>query len=72
MRALQKLSRNGNATTISIPRAILAHLGWLPGEAMIVEVLENHEVLIRRPRADDFAPVTTPRLIFDVHHSVKP
>jgi antitoxin component of MazEF toxin-antitoxin module len=33
MRALQKLTRNGNATAVTIPRAILHTLGWLPGES---------------------------------------
>ena len=72
MRALQKLTRNGNSTMIAIPRAILVTLGWLPGEAMIVEVLENSEVLVRRPRAEDFAPVSSPRLVFTSQPVVKP
>jgi len=58
MRALQKLIRNGNSTQFTIPRAILIHLGWLAGESMIVEVLEDESVRVRRPRESDFVNVS--------------
>lgn len=54
MRALQRLVRNGNATGVNIPRQILIHLGWLPGQDVIVEVLENGTLHLRRPDAEDF------------------
>lgn len=56
MRWLQKLVRNGNSTQITIPRQLLGHLGWLPGEPVIVEVLEDKTVALRRPQESDFAP----------------
>jgi len=56
MRGLQKLVRNGNSTQITIPRTVLYHLGWLPGQAVILEVLEDKSILIRPPRETDFAP----------------
>jgi antitoxin component of MazEF toxin-antitoxin module len=62
-RALQKLTRNGNATAISIPRGILHTLGWLPGESVILEVLEDQSVRIRRPCERDFAPLGASRLL---------
>jgi antitoxin component of MazEF toxin-antitoxin module len=63
MRALQKLVRNGNATSISIPRPILVHLGWLPGEQFILELLEDGSVRVRRPVERDFAPIGAPRML---------
>jgi antitoxin component of MazEF toxin-antitoxin module len=54
MRALQKLVRNGNSTQFTIPRPVLIHLGWIAGETMMLEVLEDDRILIRRPRGDDF------------------
>ena len=63
MRALQKLCRNGNATAVAIPRAVLIHLGWLAGESVILEVLEDESIRIRRPVAADFAPIGPPRFL---------
>lgn len=65
MRALQKLTRNGSSTTVTIPRAVLIHLGWLTGEMIVLEVLEDQSVRVRRPTEADFAPKRTPRLVLD-------
>jgi len=65
VKALQKLVRNGNATAVSIPRVMLIHLGWLPGQAIVIEELEHEMVLIRRPSQADFGPILMPRLVFD-------
>lgn len=55
MRALQKLVRNGNSTQVTIPRTVLIWLGWLPGEEIILEALEDKSIHIRRPGRDEFA-----------------
>lgn len=65
MRALQKLTRNGNSTAITIPRTLLHALGWLPGESVIIELLEDRSIRIRRPVERDFAPIGAPRLLAD-------
>jgi antitoxin component of MazEF toxin-antitoxin module len=65
MRARQKLVRNGNSTSVNIPRPMLIHLGWLPGEEMVVEILEDNSVRIRRLVERDFAPIAAPRMVFD-------
>ena len=65
MRALQKLVRNGNSTQVAIPRVLLHYLGWLPGEAVIVECTESHHVVVRRPAPDEFAPKRTVSLVLD-------
>lgn len=57
MRALQKLVRNGNSTQFTIPRALLIELGWLPGESVIVELLEDGALRLRRPVPEDFLSV---------------
>ncbi len=65
MRALQKLCRNGNSTAVSIPRALLHTVGWLPGESIIIELLEDQSLRIRRPVERDFAPLGAPRVLPD-------
>lgn len=65
MRCLQKLVRCGNATHFTIPRALLLWLGWLPGEQVIIEALEDRSIRVRRPTADDFAPKGVPSLKLD-------
>jgi antitoxin component of MazEF toxin-antitoxin module len=64
MRADVRLTRNGNCTTITIPRAMRTHLGWLPGERMVIELLEDQSVRVRRMTADDIAPPRIPSLVF--------
>jgi len=41
MRSHQKLVRNGNSTQVTIVRPMLTFLGWLPGELIVVELLED-------------------------------
>lgn len=65
MRALQKITRNGNSSAITIPRTLLHTLGWLPGESVVIELLEDRSLRIRRPVERDFAPISTPRLLHD-------
>ncbi len=41
-------------------------LNWICGQGVMVELLEDARgVVIRLPRADDFGPVTPPRLTFE-------
>jgi hypothetical protein len=56
MRTFQKLIRNGNSTQITILKPILIHLGWLAGEAVVIDVLEDKSLHIYKPRPEDFAP----------------
>lgn len=56
MRQLQKLQRCGNSTHVAVPKQALAWLGWLPGEAILFELLENKTVVFRKPTESDFAP----------------
>lgn len=52
MFALARLCKNGNGSMVTIPKAMLRHLGWLPGEYIAVVVGENMEVTCRRVTAD--------------------
>ena len=56
MRALQKLVKNGNSTQVTIPRAVLHYLDWLPGEFIILEVCADKTLRIRPPVETDVAP----------------
>jgi antitoxin component of MazEF toxin-antitoxin module len=64
MRALQKLVKNGNSTQVTIPRTMLITLGWITGESVMLELLEDGSLRLRRPVERDFAPVGAPRLVF--------
>lgn len=64
MRAVQKLVRNGNSTQITIPRSILIHLGWIQGQLVVLDVLEDKSIVVRVPCERDFAP---PRLLPTVY-----
>ena len=66
MRALQKLVANGNSTQVTLQRNLLAWLGWLPGEAVIVEVTENKHVIIRKPEPNEFLPLRARPVVLDV------
>ena len=72
MRAIQKIIRNGNSAMVTIPRPLLIHLEWLPGETLILELLEDKSIRIRRPTERDFAPVQRPQIIFETPLEVKP
>jgi antitoxin component of MazEF toxin-antitoxin module len=53
MKVFCKLTRNGNATTICIPRRLLDHLRWRAGDPMIVELTDTDVVSIHPPRLVD-------------------
>ncbi len=65
MRSLQKLVANGNSTQVTIRRNLLAWLGWLPGEAIIVEATEQKTLIIRRPAPDEFLPKRAVSVLID-------
>lgn len=50
---------------------MLITLGWLPGESIILELLEDQSVRLRRPTDRDFAPQGAPRMLFDSSTTVK-
>lgn len=53
MKFFCKLTRNGNATTVCIPRRVMKLTQWRTGDPMVVEMLTFDSVTIRPPRADD-------------------
>lgn len=65
MRALQRLVRNSNSTAVSIPKVMLIHLGWFVGEFVVIELLEDNTLRLRRPCEQDIAPLGAPRIIHD-------
>jgi antitoxin component of MazEF toxin-antitoxin module len=64
-RAMQKLVRNGNAVGVSIPRPILITLGWLPGQLIVIELLDDDSLRLRLPVERDVAPLGAPRIVYD-------
>lgn len=71
-RVLQKLCKHGNATAIVIPRFVLFEIGWVCGQAVMVEVLDDQSVRIRLPQQQDFAPLAAPRILGGAPVLVKP
>jgi antitoxin component of MazEF toxin-antitoxin module len=69
MRADVALRIDGNARVITIPRPILTYLGWLPGERLIVELLEDRSVHVRPLKFEDIAPRARGRMIYDFTES---
>lgn len=48
MRAIQKLVRNGNSTQFTLPRVMLIHLEWIPGDSVIVDMLEDGSIRLQK------------------------
>jgi len=56
-----KLTRNGNATAVTIPRTFLHQLGWLSGRSVVMELDDKLEcIVVRLPQAEDFGPIGQP------------
>jgi antitoxin component of MazEF toxin-antitoxin module len=55
MRGPLKLSKNGNATYVAVPKDVLAWLGWRTGTYVWYEVREDKTIIIRKPRPEDFS-----------------
>jgi hypothetical protein len=55
--------KHGNTTAIAVSRPFLFALNWLPGQAVILELLEDGSgFVVRLPKQEDFGPVLPPRL----------
>jgi len=55
MRAIQKIVRCGGASHFTIPRAAMFYLGWVTGQQIMLEVLEDRSIRIRPLTHDDFS-----------------
>lgn len=63
MRLTMKLQKRGNSVCLSIPRYMLAHLGWLCGDTVVEELLEDKTLRVRPLNDPAFRPIPIPRLI---------
>lgn len=68
-RVIQKLCKHGNSTAVCIPRFVLFHLGWVPGQAVMIEILEDQSIRVRLPVSADFVPL---RRAFEVRPVPEP
>jgi antitoxin component of MazEF toxin-antitoxin module len=48
MLTIVRLTRNGNSTTVCIPKTALDHLQWLPGEHVAMSINDNGTVTLVR------------------------
>ena len=53
---LQRLTRVGMSTAVTIRKPVMRHLGWLPGQTVIVEVMDDDTIRIRKPTLADLGP----------------
>jgi antitoxin component of MazEF toxin-antitoxin module len=53
MKVIRRLSRHGGANHVCIPPAMSDFLRWRVGDALVVEVRDRNEILIRLPGLDD-------------------
>lgn len=72
VRLQQKLHRNGSSTVLTIARPILAVTEWLPGQIVIVEVLEDKSLRVRLPCERDFQPMRPARVVLDADEPPRP
>jgi antitoxin component of MazEF toxin-antitoxin module len=64
MRGIQRVLKHGSSAVVTIPRPFLYHLGWIIGQGVMVELLEDKQGLIlRAPRLEDFGPMGPPRVV---------
>lgn len=59
MRCIQRLVRNGRSTQVTLPKAMLMQLRWLPTDTVIIDMLEDGSILLTK-----FEPpkrITVPR-----------
>ena len=48
-----KVTRNGNAAYVCIPRRVLDALRWRAGDAVILEMTDSDTIAVHPPRAAD-------------------
>jgi antitoxin component of MazEF toxin-antitoxin module len=53
MKAGMKLTRNGNSTTVCVPRRVLAALRWKAGDYVILEMIDTDTISVHPPRIAD-------------------
>lgn len=53
---LQRISRVGGSSCVVIQKPIMRHLGWITGQSVIVEVLDDDTLRVRKPTVDDLGP----------------
>lgn len=53
---LQRISRNGSCSCVIIQKAVMRHLGWITGQSVVVEVLDDNTLRIRKPTYEDLGP----------------
>lgn len=63
MRCAHKLTKHGNSVHLVIPRYLLANLGWLCGDTVVEELLEDGTLRVRPLKDPAFRPKPIPKLV---------
>jgi antitoxin component of MazEF toxin-antitoxin module len=64
VRGIQKVLKHGSSAAVTIPRPFLYHLGWIIGQGVMLELLEDGQgLLVRLPKLEDLGPTAAPRLV---------
>lgn len=60
MRVMHPLVKHGHSVAVVIPRYLLAHLGWLCGDMVVEELLEDGTLRLRPLKDPAFRPRPIP------------
>lgn len=55
-RDIQRITKNGGSSCVVIQKPIMRHLGWITGQSVIVEVLDDDTLRVRNPTVEDLGP----------------
>lgn len=72
MLTMIKIARNGNAATVCIPRKVLEHTGWLPGDHVVMVVNEDHTITLQRITRENLRAAAQMCLLQEQQEAVAP
>lgn len=53
---IQRISRVGSSSCVVLQKPVMRHLGWITGQSVIVEVLDDDTLRVRKPTLEDLGP----------------
>ena len=69
---LQRLSKNGSSACVNIRKPVLRQLDWITGMSLVVEVLDDNTLRIRKPTFEDLGPQVPRARMLPLPEQAKP
>lgn len=60
MKVIRRLSRRGNSCHVSVPPQMIDYMRWRISDAIVVEVRDADEIVMRRVRPADLVGTSVP------------